>query len=99
LIEGVKYIIPLKRKITGGKTPKKHLTNFAVPIVEHCNLRCRFCDHFAPLAEVKFADIKVFEKDFARLSELISPKIDLISLMGVANQHHVKFEHYADLPL
>jgi|GEM_PF-3802809 len=93
------YFVKLKRTITGGKTPKKHLTNFAVPIVEHCNLRCRFCDHFAPLAEVKFADIKVFEKDFARLSELISPKIDLISLRGVANQHHVKFEHYADLPL
>lgn len=65
-----------------GKKPQKYLKHFAVPIVEHCNLKCRFCDHFAPLAEEEFADIKVFEKDFARLSELLNAKIDSIGLMG-----------------
>jgi len=75
------YIIKLKKKIIGN-TPQKHLDFFAVPIVEHCNLRCRFCDHFAPLAEEEFADIKVFEKDFARLSELLNAKVDRIGLMG-----------------
>ena len=34
------------------------------------------------MAEKEFADIKVFEKDFARLSELLNAKIDSIGLMG-----------------
>jgi len=63
-------------------TPQTYLAYFAVPIVEHCNLKCRFCDHFAPLAEEEFADIKVFEKDFARLSELFNAKVNRIGLMG-----------------
>jgi organic radical activating enzyme len=75
------YIVKLKKKIIGN-TPKKNLNHFAVPIVEHCNLRCRFCDHFAPLAREEFADIRVFEKDFARLSGLLKGKVDYISLMG-----------------
>jgi hypothetical protein len=45
-------------------------------------LKCQFCDHFAPLAEEEFADIKVFKKDFARLSELLNTKVDRIGLMG-----------------
>jgi len=34
------------------------------------------------LAEEEFADIKVFEKDFARLSKLLNAKVDRIGLMG-----------------
>ncbi len=75
------YITKLKKKII-GHSPQKHLDLLTVPIVEHCNLRCRFCDHFAPLAEKEFADIKFFEKDFARLSELLNAKVDRIGLMG-----------------
>jgi organic radical activating enzyme len=75
------YIAKLKKKLIGN-TPQKHLELLTVPIVEHCNLRCRFCDHFAPLAEEEFADIKVFEKDFAILSELLNAKVDRIGLMG-----------------
>jgi organic radical activating enzyme len=76
-----RYFTKFNKKIV-GKTPQKNLNYFAVPIVEHCNLKCRFCDHFAPLAEEEFADIKVFEKDFARLSELLNANVDKIGLMG-----------------
>lgn len=65
-----------------GQTPQKNLNLFVVHIVEHCNLRCRFCDHFAPLAEKEFADIEVFEKDFARLSALLNTKVNFIHLLG-----------------
>jgi organic radical activating enzyme len=63
-------------------TPQTNLAYFAVHIVEHCNLKCQFCDHFAPLAEEEFANIKVFERDFARLSELLDAEVDRIGLMG-----------------
>lgn len=63
-------------------TPYEKLPFFCVHIVEHCNLKCQFCDHFAPLAEEKFADIKIFEKDFSRLSDLFNAKVDCIGLMG-----------------
>lgn len=56
--------------------------NFCVPLAEHCNLRCRGCDHFAPLAEETFADIDEFERDFARLSELLKGEALKIGLMG-----------------
>ncbi|MDD5675864.1 MAG: radical SAM protein [Chitinivibrionales bacterium] len=78
----LKNIFAKSNKKIIEKKPQKYLKYFAVPIVEHCNLKCRFCDHFAPLAEQEFADIKIFEKDFARLSELLNAKVDFISLMG-----------------
>ena len=53
-----------------------------MPLVEHCNLRCCGCDHFAPLAEQEFADLDAFENDFARLSYLVDGKAEKIGLMG-----------------
>lgn len=59
---------------------KPYLEYFSVNIVDHCNLNCKYCDHFAPLAKEKYADIKDLEKDFKRISSLIN--IQLIGLMG-----------------
>lgn len=63
-------------------TPYKKLPFFCVHIVEHCNLKCQYCDHFAPLAEEEFANIEIFEKDFARLSSLFNARVDGIGIMG-----------------
>lgn len=78
----LKNIFTKSNKKTIERPLQTNLSSFAVHIVEHCNLNCQFCDHFSPLAEEEFADIKVFEKDFARLSELLNAKIDSIGLMG-----------------
>lgn len=56
--------------------------NFCAPLAEHCNLKCRGCDHFAPLAEPEFADLAAFERDFARMSSLLNGKAMKIGLMG-----------------
>ena len=64
------------------KCVPKTIINFGVPLAEHCNLKCCGCDHFAPLAEQEFADIGVFENDFARLSELLNGEAVSIGLMG-----------------
>jgi hypothetical protein len=62
-------------------TPRGKI-NFCVPLVEHCNLRCFGCDHFAPIAEQTFADIHIFENDFGRLSQLLNGEALQIGLMG-----------------
>ena len=61
--------------------PRK-MINFAVPLAEHCNLKCHGCDHFAPIANEGFADINEFEKDFARLSQLLGGEAVKIGLDG-----------------
>jgi len=75
-------------------TPQKNLDYFCVHIVEHCNLNCQFCDHFAPLAVKEFADIKVFEKDFSKLSELLDAKVQQIGLMGGEPLLHPKLNDF-----
>jgi hypothetical protein len=70
----------LENEVT--KLTPKTIINFGVPLAEHCNLKCCGCDHFAPIAEQSFADISVFENDFARLSELLNGEAVKIGLMG-----------------
>jgi hypothetical protein len=60
----------------------KPIINFGVHLAEHCNLKCWGCDHFAPLAEPELADVDVFAKDFARLSELVGGEAVTIALLG-----------------
>lgn len=77
-----------------GKIPQHNLDLFVVHIVEHCNLKCRFCDHFAPLADKDFADIEVFEKDFTRLSELLNAKVNVIHLLGGEPLLHPRLNNF-----
>ena len=70
-----------KRNIT--RRIKKNKINFLeMHIVEHCNLKCKGCCHFSPLCEEEFLDIKEFETDLNRLSNLVNGKIDRFILLG-----------------
>lgn len=53
-----------------------------VNLVDHCNLNCKFCDHFSPIAEKRFLDIKVFENDISRLAKLTNGTLGGLSLIG-----------------
>lgn len=55
---------------------------FEVGIVEHCNLNCRGCSHFSPIAEPYFMDPDVFDRDMARLSALFHGQASWIHIMG-----------------
>jgi MoaA/NifB/PqqE/SkfB family radical SAM enzyme len=86
-----KFLPPLEnnfnnelQKLEGEVTKliPKTIINFGVPLVEHCNLKCCGCDHFAPIAEQSFANIGVFQNDFARLSELFNGEAVKIDLLG-----------------
>ena len=53
---------------------------FETHITEACNLKCRGCSHFSVFAKPKHKDLKEFEREFKRLSEI--EDIGIIRLMG-----------------
>jgi len=50
-------------------------------LTEHCNLNCKGCGHFCPIAEPEFADLNQHKKDMKRLSEFFS-NLQYINIMG-----------------
>jgi len=59
---------------------KPILKYFDIHLVEHCNLNCKGCDHFSPLAQPEYSDPSKVDKDFRRLSNLLN--VERFSLMG-----------------
>lgn len=60
----------------------KDKIRFIVDIVDHCNLNCKCCGHFSPLASKSFLDKNIFENDLHRLNELLSGRIHCFEIMG-----------------
>ena len=52
-----------------------------VHLADHCNLNCKGCGHFCPIASERFVDLEQFSADLYRLSQLFR-KIETIRLMG-----------------
>lgn len=63
-------------------TPQSRLDYFVLNILDHCNLRCRGCDHFACIAEERFVSVEGIKNDVVRLSELLHGAVTSISVMG-----------------
>lgn len=55
---------------------------FSVDLVAHCNLKCKYCDHFSPLAKENYVSREIFERDFKRISDLFDGKVSEIKLIG-----------------
>lgn len=55
---------------------------FQTHLAEHCNLNCRGCYHFSPLAKEELASLDEFERDLSRLSELFDGRAEEILLLG-----------------
>lgn len=82
---------PVSQRIKARiRTAHKHLHRFigkpVLPLVEvhladHCNLNCRGCSHFSPIAADRFIDLDRFNADLTRLSKLFC-SIGTIRLMG-----------------
>ncbi|MDO5568557.1 MAG: 4Fe-4S cluster-binding domain-containing protein [bacterium] len=56
--------------------------SFEYHLADHCNLNCKGCDHFSPLAEKKFTDFDKFSNDIHRMSELFNGKARSIHILG-----------------
>jgi organic radical activating enzyme len=61
---------------------RRKLLRFDVHLADHCNLNCKGCDNFSPIAPKCFLDKETFKKDCARLSELSGGKLEDICLLG-----------------
>lgn len=68
------FRLPLKRK--------HKMLGFRFHVAEHCNLNCRGCNNFSPIAEPEFIDVSQLRKDLERLSGLFGRKCSYIWLSG-----------------
>ena len=61
---------------------QQYLSYFVLNILDHCNLRCRGCDHFSAIARKRFVSLEDITKDLARMSELFGEDVGRIGVMG-----------------
>lgn len=73
-----KGILDRTRRMAGLKPD---LLNLEFHLADHCNLNCKGCSHFAPIADKRFADLDDYTRDLKQLQRLFS-SIDKIRLMG-----------------
>ena len=76
--EAKDYAFALIKRVT----PMPLLENFSVHLVEHCNLKCKGCNHYSPLAEDEFLDLTTFANDFERIAYLTDSNVGNIYLLG-----------------
>ncbi len=63
-------------------TTQPSLKLVEINIVSHCNLNCRSCSHFSPVAGKEYLPIELAELDFARLAKLSGGNVQSIHIMG-----------------
>lgn len=59
---------------------KKHIPLIEYHLTNHCNLNCKGCAHFAPIAEPWFANINEYKNDMEELSSKVV--VDELILFG-----------------
>lgn len=74
-------IIKINRALMARITPRPSLF-FDIEVTEHCNLNCKSCGSFAPLADEEYIDINELESDLKRLSELSDGEVHHINILG-----------------
>ncbi|MDR1836505.1 MAG: radical SAM protein [Treponema sp.] len=53
-----------------------------INVVDHCNLRCKYCANFCPIAGERYTDVGEYEKDCIRFAFLTEGKVKTIRLLG-----------------
>ena len=51
-------------------------------IVEHCNLNCKSCMHFSPLAEKSCIKISEFKNDVKKMAKITKGRVQTINILG-----------------
>ena len=76
----MQYKIPLTDRI--ARLHRK--PGIDVHVADHCNLRCRGCVHFAPIAEPRLLDLDAYERDLTAFAAIpdIEDYIRELYLMG-----------------
>jgi MoaA/NifB/PqqE/SkfB family radical SAM enzyme len=61
---------------------QKVLSYFVLNILSHCNLNCKGCDHFSPIADEYFVCFDDIQRDLKRMSVLTNGNVLRIGVMG-----------------
>lgn len=76
----------IQQEVLEIKKKKKQIAHkkiqFEIDLVSHCNLNCKCCSQFSPIAEKEFLDISTMKRDFDRLAGLFSNECERIYLIG-----------------
>ena len=88
-----KHIVMLGIKIKVKKQHKRlKLLKIGVHATSHCNLNCKGCTAFSPLAEPSFLDVRLFTNDLIRLAELTNNRISALYISGGEPLLHPEIE-------
>lgn len=60
---------------------KLQIDYFLYEITHHCNLKCRGCDHCAPIAQEEYVDLKTYKKDIEKMKKIFH-QIKSFAIMG-----------------
>jgi hypothetical protein len=91
-----RYLNNIKRTENEKIKPRK-LLKFDIHVADHCNLNCKGCEHFSPLAKNEFLDVAVFKQDCARLAELTNGEISELSVLGGEPLLHPNLTKFLDI--
>ncbi|TCL42572.1 glycosyltransferase [Harryflintia acetispora] len=64
-------------------------------LVDQCNLNCKCCSTFSPIAKNHFADPQSFKQDLRKLHDLVGDKVLQIHLLGGEPLLHPEIEEFA----
>lgn len=78
-----------------NKFSKPTLRYFNVNLVDHCNLNCKYCDHFSPVSKEFYIEVDKLEKDFRKMSSLVN--INAVGLMGGEPLLHPKLPEILEM--
>lgn len=70
------------KKTAKQRLTKRQLLRFDIHLTDHCNLKCKSCLHFSPLAPEIYQDVDILERDCARLAELTGGRVADICVLG-----------------
>lgn len=68
-----------------------------ISVVEHCNLNCKYCSHFSPIAKEIYADLEETEQGILLLKKIIKTDIKEIRLLGGEPLLHQKLADFCKL--
>lgn len=62
--------------------PQTRLEALVVNICDHCNLNCKGCDHFSPIADERYVTLERIKCDLEQMKYILGEDLELISIMG-----------------
>jgi hypothetical protein len=76
-MELLKKLVKVKQQMMTG------IASLDISVVKHCNLNCKGCDHFSPMADEWYIDVGIFESNLKQLKKILKDKqLYELNLMG-----------------